>query len=181
MPIEVKPWGGMNVKSHWSGIEVQDKVVLDIGADYGTTADFFLRYGAKQVVAVESDDSYAQQLVVLASERPGLIALHRHVTTADDFRALFEAWKPDVVKLDCEGCECALLELDDDWFARPAVYVMETHGPEQAERDGNPFPLSSAEALHQFLLLKFQRCGYEVVRDIPHCCGHILYARKRSG
>ena len=176
-----KVWASMSAKRHWSGIDCADKMVLDIGADYGATADFFLRQGARLVVAVESNAELAKQLAILATERSGLIALHQHVTSADDFRVLFDTWDPEVVKVDCEGCECALLELEDSWFSRPALYAVETHGPEQAERDGNPFPLSSAEALHQFLLLKFQRCGYEVVRDIPHCCGHILYARKRSG
>lgn len=179
--MPVKPWGGMNVARHWGGFEVAGKVVLDIGADYGTTADYFLAGRAKLVVAVESDDLFARQLAVLAWERPGLIALHRHVSSAEDFQELFRRYLPDVVKVDCEGCECALLELDDEWFSRPALYAIETHGPEQARRDGNPFPFSDAGELHRALLRKFDECSYEVVRDIQHNGGRILYARRSSG
>jgi hypothetical protein len=178
--MRVKPWGGMNVTHHWGGFEVAGKVVLDIGADYGTTADYFLAGRAKLVVAVESNDLFAQQLTLLAGERPGLVALHRHVTSKEDFRELFQLYAPDVVKVDCEGCECALLELDDEEFSQPALYAIETHGPEQAKRDGNPFPFGDANALYVAFVQKFHQCGYEVVRDIQHNGGRIVYAKRRT-
>jgi len=175
----IEPWGGMNVASHWGGLDVRGKVVLDVGADYGTTAAFFLDQGAKAVVAVESNEEFVQRLLQMAEEREGLVVVRLHVVSKDDFRDLLCSYEPEVVKVDCEGCECALLELDDEWFSRPALYAIETHGPEQARRDGNPFPFRDAEALHQFFLLKFQRCGYEVVKDVAESGeSRILYARR---
>jgi hypothetical protein len=171
----------MNVRSHWGWIDVRDKTVLDVGADWGTTAEYFLEQGARLVVAVESDGLYFRQLAVLASERPGLVASHRKVTSKEDFRELFQLYAPDVVKVDCEGCECALLELDDAWFSRPALYAIETHCPEQAERDGNPFPFGDANALYLAFFQKFNQCGYELLNDYREGKGRVLYARRRDG
>ena len=50
--------------------------------------------------------------------------------TPEQLTELYLLYKPDVVKLDCEGCEAQLLGLSDDIFGIPKYYVMETHTEE---------------------------------------------------
>jgi len=70
-------------------IDVKDKVVVDIGADWGSTSLYFLARGARKVIAF---DRVEPKLQVKGIEWHGL-------------------WNGspvpgDILKVDCEGCEC---------------------------------------------------------------------------
>ena len=72
-------------------IDVNGKTVLDIGGDFGSSAVWFLRHGAKKVIVYTRDE-------------PLLF---------DDRIEYHGAWNgeyvpADVLKIDCEGCECLL-------------------------------------------------------------------------
>lgn len=114
----------------WSKLYGRDnfdgELVLDVGADLGSTARFFLAHGARAVVCSEPSSSvYFRRLEALA-------ALDRRIVVTDavlsenEARALLDAWRPDTLALDCEGCEryflVAILE------TLPPCILGEVHG-----------------------------------------------------
>jgi hypothetical protein len=84
-------------------IDVKDKIVLDIGADIGTSAKWFIEHGASKVIA------YSLDLQEIFDDK---IEWH--------FEWHGEYIKADVLKIDCEGCECMLtqnmIEKYKEWY-----------------------------------------------------------------
>lgn len=72
-------------------IDVKDKIVLDIGADIGTSAKWFIEQGASKVIA------YSLDLQEIFDDK---IEWH--------FEWNGEYVFAQVLKIDCEGCECML-------------------------------------------------------------------------
>jgi hypothetical protein len=172
--MRVKPWEDLALETHWGWLDVRDKVVLDVGADYGSTADFFLQRGAARVIAVEGDTRSFRRLEALAKERPGLVAVQKRITSVNDWRELLSSHAPQVVKADCEGGEYWLLDLEDKLFSRPEAWAVELHTKEQAERWGNPVPWSGVDTLWMRFLEKLLDCGYDIAKDVPHGLGRVV-------
>lgn len=122
------PW---HYEEEYGTLDYTGALVLDIGADYGTTAEFFLERGARHVVALERDPEWRQRLRSWARNKP--VTVEPEPLTAANAEALFETHAPDIVKVDCEGCEAILLDLPDDVLAGPRAWVMETHTRELFE------------------------------------------------
>ena len=173
--MNVKPWGDMDLETHWGWLYVEGKVVLDVGADYGSTASFFLSRGAKHVVGVEADKRLFKRLQALAGGVPALDAVEMRVSSARDWEELLTVYRPDVVKSDCEGGECGLLDLDDRVFRRVGQWAVELHTPEMAAHFGNDFPWGSLETLYLRFLEKLTDSGYVVAKDVPHGNGRVVY------
>src|SRR4030042_374590 len=57
-----RPFIDEDYNHHWGFADFKGKSVLDLGADYGSTAWFFIEKGAKLVVAVEGDHDRAATL-----------------------------------------------------------------------------------------------------------------------
>lgn len=74
-------------------IDVNGKTVLDIGADVGTSAEWFIKQGAKRVICFSLEEQE------IFDER---IEWHGKWNG--------EYVKADVLKIDCEGCECLLTQ-----------------------------------------------------------------------
>ena len=111
---------------------VKDKVILDIGADVGTSADYFLQQGAKKIYAIEGEDYHYQPLlknIIKQGWQEVVIPEQMMVCSADNFKTLIEKYPADIVKIDCEGCERFWLELDDNIVSIPDVYIIEFHTP----------------------------------------------------
>jgi len=172
--MRVKPWEDLELETHWGWLDVRGKVVLDVGADYGSTADFFLSRGAARVIAVEGDPRSFRRLEALSRERSGLVAVQKRVASATDWRALLTSHTAHVVKVDCEGGEGFLLDLDDDLFSKPEAWAVELHTREQAERWRNPFPWRDVGTLWMRFVEKLLDSGYEVVKDVPHGLGRVV-------
>jgi hypothetical protein len=172
--MRVKPWEDLDLETHWGWLDVQGKVVLDVGADYGSTADFFLSRGAAGVIAVEGDRRAFRRLKAFAEQASNVKAVQKRVASVADWRELLMAYSGHVVKVDCEGGEGFLLDLDDGLFSRPEAWVVEFHTKEQAERWGNPFPWRDAGVLWMRFLEKLLGCGYDVMKDVPHGLGRVV-------
>ncbi|MEM2995027.1 MAG: hypothetical protein QXI91_03285 [Candidatus Bathyarchaeia archaeon] len=56
------PSFGEDYDKHWNYLNFKGKKILDLGADYGSTASYFLWQGAKQVIAVERNEEFAEAL-----------------------------------------------------------------------------------------------------------------------
>jgi len=178
--MTVKPLHRANYEVHWGPIDYKGKVILDIGADYGSTADFFLRKGAMKVIAVERDQGYFERLCARSLGQPEIVPVSKDMVAPTDFLALLEEYDVDIMKVDCEGCEALLLELDDDVFSRVPEYLIEVHPKETAEICNNPHPYGGLEDLRRRFLEKFERCGFEVVRGWAYRSVWVIHAQRNS-
>ena len=172
--MRVKPWEDLDLETHWGWLDVRDKVVLDVGADYGSTADFFLQRGAAKVIAVEGDPRSFRRLKALAEQRANLKAVQKRISSVADWRDLLSSYTVHVVKVDCEGGEGFLPDLDDRLFRKPEAWAVELHTREQAERWGNAYPWGNMETLWMRFLEKLLDCGYDIAKDVPHGLGRVV-------
>lgn len=88
----------------YSLLPVNGKTVLDIGAYTGDTAELFLKWGAKKVIAIEPDESRCLQIWKKFSTDKVEIRC-RGVEPSDLKRHDY-----DVIKCDCEGYEMVIID-----------------------------------------------------------------------
>lgn len=121
---------GEDFEYHWGFIDYKGKIVLDIGADYGSTARCFFEHGASKIYAVEGNEAYYSKL------RQNSINLQKHliptktlIKSPRDFINIFNSIQErvDIVKIDIEGDELNLIDVPDDILKRYNDYLIETH------------------------------------------------------
>jgi hypothetical protein len=115
-----EPLFGENYEEHWP-YDFRDKRVLDLGGDYGSTAYYFYKKGAKDVVIVEGDYAFA-----LTAKKYFENVVHGWIRDDRQILALLNYFKPDVVKVDIEGAELLLLNLPSSAI-RSADWLVEIH------------------------------------------------------
>jgi len=123
----IPPIHDEDYESHWGKINYRGKVVLDIGADVGSTADFFLKKGAKMVIAVEGSKLCFEQLRANASLMRNVVPLFIFIENPEQIESLIQKWMCDVVKIDIEGGELNLLKIEDEVFRRVPEFIVELH------------------------------------------------------
>ena len=177
----------------WKG-----KTILDIGADVGSTADFFRRKGAKKIVAVEGNPDFFEVLKAHANEQPGfrpaeITGVNMWVTTPNHIELLIRDFKPDLVKFDCEGCERVFHQVNDKAIKSVEEFVFEVHAAIDGMclQDRLTPELIDSSVKHSESLRKLYAnyfsvkkklidCGFEIVHDYPlHGCRGI-YARRKE-
>jgi len=107
------------------GLDYNGAVVLDIGADYGTTAAFFLGHGAREVYVSERNEEWRIELHKLADRDPRVHVLPS--LAPENAAGILLDVRPDIVKVDCEKCERHLLAVPVPQMSIPRAWVMETH------------------------------------------------------
>jgi 16S rRNA G966 N2-methylase RsmD len=114
---------------HWNYVDFRGKTVLDVGADWGSTARFFLGRGASKVVAVEGDSALATRLRQNFAGKNNVVCIEKLVTSFVDFESLIRQFKPDIVKVDVEGAERYLLNVSASVLSSVEKWLIETHSP----------------------------------------------------
>lgn len=117
-------------EAEYGFVDYKGKKVMDVGADYGRTADYFLQKGAIGVVAVEGHPFLFEHLKENAKFLPGMIPIFLLIRHPGEFVDLIRRWSPDLMQVDCEGCEALLYRIPDEIFSRVPEYLMETHSPQ---------------------------------------------------
>jgi hypothetical protein len=111
----------------WSygSIDWKKKIVLDIGADIGSSALFFLMNGAGQVLMVENNPMYNTEYSKLKRERimGGLLDKSLLIDPI-----MLQLRYFDVLKMDCEGCELWLLT--EELLNKSKEFVIGLHKPQ---------------------------------------------------
>lgn len=158
-PIDNEPF-----EDFYSTPDYKDKRVLEVGADYGSTASFFKKKGAKMVVSIEADINRYQKLEDNIGNDWSVIALYERIEKPEQLENHIMYYKPDIVHMDCEGCECVLLGLSDECFMLPEWYQIEIHNP----------------GLHQELLDKWDSMGYIILKDDEWTNGVWITVAKRE-
>lgn len=104
-------------------LDFRGKTIIDIGADIGSTALYFLRKGASFVYLLENDKAYNKIYEKLKASdgypqlrNTALLQPHELTTRAD------------ILKMDCEGCEQQLLT--DELLKKFGQFAVALHRPQ---------------------------------------------------
>ena len=114
---------------HWRANYVR-KTVLDFGADYGSTAQFFILEGACKVIAVERDPKQFEQLLKNAEGNQNMRCIAKDVQSGQDFQDILALEPVDICKVDIEHAERFLTDVPDKVLEQIPLYLIETHSPE---------------------------------------------------
>lgn len=126
--IKLEPKDGEDYIKHWAYLDYTNKLILDIGADYGTTASWFLNeQGAQRVICIEGADGHYENLVKNTLDDNQTVARQYFLTNGSDFENLINEYKPDIVKVDIEGWERMLVDVNPEILRIPDAYILETH------------------------------------------------------
>lgn len=125
--------------------DLKGKTVLDVGAGCGETAFFYLRHGAKKVLCVEPNTCVLRLLRQNCTENKWDVEI-----IPEKFNlGILKKQSFDFMKMDGEGCERELLQLDS--FEVPCV--IEAHGRELAKSLSTKFGMRIVAILNQNLAL----------------------------
>jgi GT2 family glycosyltransferase/precorrin-6B methylase 2 len=113
---------------HWGFADYTGKTILDLGADVGSTASWFLRHGAKAVTAVEGSPIFFKKLKRNAKRLPNTTIIRQMIQGDEDLAKLLEI-PADVVKVDIEGAENFLALVSRKTLRLHKEYVLEAHNP----------------------------------------------------
>lgn len=120
-------------EEQYGTIDCRGAVVLDVGADFGSTARFFLHQGAARVYASERLPEWVIRLRAYTLEEPRVSLLPP--LRPEDVDPWLLTLRPDVVKVDCEGCEAFFLDRGSDQALMiPRAWVLEVHSLDLEER-----------------------------------------------
>jgi hypothetical protein len=119
-------------KEHWNDIKkVDGMIVMDLGCGWlfqphESTPEYFINRGAKLVVGIDAAGGEIQQLT---EKYPDHIFICKDISTKNDLCELFDEYMPDVVKMDIEGYESLIDEMDASHFISIQELAIEYHNP----------------------------------------------------
>jgi SAM-dependent methyltransferase len=116
-------WGTWTEFYAPSGFDFTGKTVLDVGAGEGETVEFYRLLGAKKFLCVEVDPKRAARLRENSAKNGWDAEVFE-----EPFSLKFLERKFDFLKMDCEGCESALLGTRVTFPC-----ILETHGAATTE------------------------------------------------
>ena len=111
-----------NFENHWGYPDFKDKVILDLGADMGSTAKCFLAYGAKKAICVEGDSGLFE---TLKKTHPD--AELCFIDSEEKMKSLLTKYDADIVKIDIEHGEKWLLPQTDELIGKFKEWLIEWH------------------------------------------------------
>ena len=128
-----------NPIEHWQYINVDNKVVLDLGcgrwekveyrdSNWLTTPEYFLANHALKVIAVDVDQEEISWFRNKFPNHTNLEFILKSINKKEDILDLYHTYKPNCIKFDIEGNEKLLLELTREEFSNIDEYYIETHG-----------------------------------------------------
>lgn len=127
---------------HWGFTQMRGKIILDVGADSGSTASYFLDRGAKRVIAVSGRAEYDG--LVANVKKFGwenlVIPVNCWISGVQDFVNLINNYRPDILKCDLDPetreiklPEWYLFECPDEILRKVPEYMIEWHDNESPE------------------------------------------------
>lgn len=134
-----------NSSEHWKFINVQNKIVLDLGCGrwnkvervedhWLTTPEHFINMGAKKVIGLDIDPIEIEWFKKRFDNNIKYEFILRGITSSQDIDYLYNKYRPDCVKFDIETAEKFLLDLDVSVIRLIEEYYIETHGKDLYEK-----------------------------------------------
>jgi len=161
---EILPIYNEDYNQCWGCISYQDKTVMDLGADYGSTVYYFLKKGAKKVIAIEGDETLAGKLNHNYGDDPRVSCVTKWIGNANDIEQLIKAYPCDIAKVDIEGAETHIAKVSHKALLTVKTWLIETHTKEIYDK------LTS-------LFLKLQFKVYIIDYDMVGVSGILLCVR----
>lgn len=115
-------------------IDYKGKTILDLGADHGSTAEFFLSHGVKRVIAVEGDSNLAKQLIRNYKDSLNVTPFFQFIDSPKQIELLILKYKPDIVKVDIEGFESNLLKVKPKVIHLVKEWMIEYHSDDLKDK-----------------------------------------------
>jgi len=127
---EILPIYNENYEECWGYVDYKGKTVLDLGADYGSTAYYFLKKGAKKVIAVEGDEILGSKLKHNFGEDSRVSCVTRWISSSKDIELLIRTYPCDIAKVDIEGAEIHIAKVSHEVLLSIKEWLIETHTKE---------------------------------------------------
>jgi hypothetical protein len=154
-----KPYLDENYDTHWNFASFEEKTILDLGADYGSTAAWFHKKGAKKVIAIEADKQLYSKLSGYSKGKEWLCSINEFVDSSEKIDDYISNYAPDIVKVDIEGFEKNLVNCTK--LQEVPTWLIEVHSN---EIDG-------------LLTAHFTEKGYSV-QNVPYLEVGLLLAKR---
>ena len=106
---------------------MEGKAIIDIGADNGDTASFFLKHGARFVYCIEGNPEHYANLLNNSKSFDYAISTHLKMINNPMDMAECLDYPAEIVKIDIEGAEINLLPLSAEVILQHDVYMIEFH------------------------------------------------------
>ncbi len=155
----LRPYLDEDYEVHWNYTSFSKKTVLDLGADYGSTAAWLHKKGASKVIAIEADKKLYQRLQSYSKNKEWLTPINDFIDSPQKIDQLIVRYKPDIAKVDIEGAEKYLINCTK--LSDVPVWIIEVHSDE----------------LGQLLTDHFQKSHFEVKSVAELNCG-VLFTQK---
>ena len=145
----IPPYNGIETYAWQYGmVDYKNKTVLDIGAANGDTAEFFLLRGAKNIIAVEGLDSRFLSLQQNVKACSRILPLHMWLSMKEQYEDLIQVYRPEIVKVDVEGAEITLFDIDNKIWRIIPEFIIEVHSDDLLSRMLTKCKVNSYEVLH---------------------------------
>ena len=164
----IKPICGEDYEKLYGVVNWDGKVVLDVGGSNGDSSSFFLSKGAIVCINIDCNINHINECRRYVHQfRLPIISICDNLSSPQQWQTYIDMFRPDVVKVDCEGCEDSLMDIAIEVFRLVPEYLIEAHG----------------ECIDK-VIRRLPEYGYEI-RDINAWAGKqatIIYAvRKTDG
>jgi hypothetical protein len=146
----------------YGGLHYQGKTVLDIGADVGSTADYFVQQGAACVYAIEGEQRLFTRLcqniqtVLGDSGFQTVKPWHIFLGDAETLAGVLYQARADIVKFDLDGLprkfyEDLLIELPPHVLTMSPEWLIELHTRKNSERVRQAFEAAGFLTVREYL------------------------------
>ena len=160
-----KPIYSEDYSRHWP-VNVEGKTVIDVGADYGSTAYYFLQKGAVRVVCVEGNPALYRQLQANMRFLPNCVAVYKHLQSPSDFTEVLQ-YTAETVKVDVEGAEKHLLKVEPRLLQQHYEWIIELHRNINQKEFIAFFKSAGFDVVHMFPLYIGLTIVHFLRHDIP--------------
>lgn len=134
---------------YYAPVSVRGRTVLDVGAGCGETAYLYFAKGAQKLICVEPNLDCVKCLIQNAKRHSWNIEV---VPEPFSLRLLSD-YRFDFMKMDCEGCESGLLQVEE----LPSTAIIESHSPEITRALASRFGAETVFTTHQGISLLLVR------------------------